>query len=104
MKIEQTSRPRRSPHPPREGVPVPTTDAPATEQHWRKHPSDYHADFATSAMNTAAGTPDSYEKRHHMQAAEVHALLSVRDALLETAATYRECMNRLIDHLTDPKE
>lgn len=96
-RVEQTAPPRRSPHPPREGVPVPSLDPGSPTEHWRKHPSDYHADCATGELIAAGQEADSIMRDHKMRVAEVHALLSVRDALLETTATLREVVGSSIE-------
>lgn len=94
-RIEPTQPPRRSEHSPREGVPVPTLNGQPSE-HWRKHPSDYHADCAIDAMGRSLNAVDTVEKNREMKAAETHALLSVRDALLEAVATAREIGEKVL--------
>lgn len=90
MKLEATAPPRRSPHPLREGVPVPTLDPGDPNEHWRKHPSDYHADCATTSLAAAVGEQDALRRQNTLREAQVHAALSLRDAVLEMTATFKE--------------
>lgn len=95
---ELTQAPETSGFEPREGLPDPeSVEREGIAQHWRKHPSDLHADYAMSAMHEAYKEKDSLARRHQMQVAEIHALLSLRDAVIECSSTLKEVANRQID-------
>lgn len=92
-----TAPPEATDFEPREGLPEPeSVEQPGAAQHWRKHPSDFHADCAVSHMGNALGEADTLRRGQELQIAEIHARLSLRDAVLEATATLKELVPQLL--------
>lgn len=89
----ETRLPQRAQTPPRDGSspPDPTSlDAPVRFDRSQKHPSDFHADLALGALISTCEEPDSSKRTEDYRQANVYALLSLRDAVLELAAVARD--------------
>lgn len=85
-----TVAPERARSAPRHTPPVAPDPEKSLEQHWRKHPSDYHADCAVGAMGRAAVAVDSAQRDYEIKVADINSRLSLRDAVLEHAAVMRD--------------
>lgn len=62
---------------------------------------DYFADCAVHALVRATGNEDTLGRKNDLDEAKVWALLSHRDAVLESTATLKEVANRQIDSTLD---
>lgn len=88
---DPTAPPRRAAFPPSHEPPkAPDPSKSAVEEHWRKHPSDYHADIATDHLIKATLGTGTAERAEQRELAHIYALLSQRDATLELAAVMRD--------------
>lgn len=84
--------PDRADSEPRKDVPQPrgpALEASDLDGH-RPHPSDFHADCAVGALIRAQGEPDTLKAANELQQAVVYSVLSLRDAVLEASATFKE--------------
>lgn len=83
--------PRRSSFKPRAELPTPNEQV----EHWHKHPSDYHADIALTRLIESLPEADTLRTQNILREAQVHAILSLRDAVLEATATLKDIARQL---------
>lgn len=102
---DERREPERSQVPPRRGSdpldPI-LPGTPPSSDHSPRHPSDWHADCAVGALIQAqeidsGGKGDPVRAANALKVAETYATLSLRDAVLEAVATFKETTTTAIE-------